>query len=118
VEVRGYVPRLYEHFAACDVAVVQGGGTTTLELTALRRPFIYFPLEGHFEQNLVVAKRLRRHGAGERMLYSETTPEMLTETVVGLLGREVSWPPIPTDGARRAAGLINELLARAGMPAA
>jgi len=26
VEVRGYVPRLYEHLAACDVAVVQGGG--------------------------------------------------------------------------------------------
>jgi predicted glycosyltransferase len=110
VEVRGYVPRLYEHFAGCDVAVVQAGGTTTLELTALRRPFTYFPLEGHFEQNLVVAERLARHGAGKRMVYSETTPEMLTETVVGLLGREVSWPPIPTDGARRAAGLINELI--------
>jgi hypothetical protein len=27
VEVRGYVPRLHEHFAASDVAVVQGGGT-------------------------------------------------------------------------------------------
>jgi UDP:flavonoid glycosyltransferase YjiC (YdhE family) len=109
VEVRGYVPRLYEHFAACDVAVVQGGGTTTLELTALRRPFIYFPLEGHFEQNLVVAERLARHRAGERMLYSETTPEMLAEAVIGQLGREASWPPIPTDGARRAAELINEL---------
>ena len=33
VEVRGYVPRLYEHLAACEVAIVQGGGTTTLELT-------------------------------------------------------------------------------------
>jgi UDP:flavonoid glycosyltransferase YjiC (YdhE family) len=104
------VPHLYEHFAACDVAVVQGGGTTTLELTALRRPFIYFPLEGHFEQNLVVAERLRRHGAGERMLYSETTPEMLAEAVIGQLGREASWPPIPTDGARRAAEVISELI--------
>ena len=64
VDVRGYVPRLYEHFAACDVAVVQGGGTSTLELTALRRPFVYFPLEGHAEQTLVVAKRLARQGAG------------------------------------------------------
>ena len=26
VEVRGYVPRLYEHLAACEVAIVQGGG--------------------------------------------------------------------------------------------
>jgi UDP:flavonoid glycosyltransferase YjiC (YdhE family) len=110
VEVRGYVPRLYEHFAASDVAIVQGGGTTTLELTALRRPFIYFPLEGHFEQNLVVAERLARHGAGERMLYSKTTPEMLAEAVVRQLGNEASWPAIPTDGAKRAAELINELV--------
>jgi UDP:flavonoid glycosyltransferase YjiC (YdhE family) len=110
VEVRGYVPRLYEHFAACDVAVVQGGGTTTLELTALRRPFIYFPLEDHFEQNLVVAKRLARHRAGQRLLYSQTTPERLAEAVYWQLGREANWPPIPTDGARRAAQLINDLL--------
>lgn len=109
VEVRGYVPRLYEHFAASDVAIVQGGGTTTLELTALRRPFIYFPLEDHFEQNLVVAKRLARHGAGERLLYSKTTPERLADAVVGLLGHEASWPDIPTDGARRAAELIQKL---------
>jgi len=109
VEVRRYVPRLYEHFAACDVAVVQGGGTTTLELTALRRPFIYFPLEGHFEQNIVVAERLARHRAGQRLLYSETAPETLAGAVLGQLGREASWPAIPTDGARRAAELINEL---------
>ena len=38
VQVYGYVPRLFEHLAACDAAVVQSGGTTTLELTALRRP--------------------------------------------------------------------------------
>jgi len=110
VEVRGYVPRLYEHLAACDVAIAQGGGTTTLELTALRRPFIYFPLEDHFEQNLVVAERLARHGAGLRLHYSQTTPETLADAVVGQLGGEASWPAIPTDGARRAAELINELV--------
>ncbi len=106
VEARGYVPRLYEHFAACDVAVVQAGGTTTLELTALRRPFLYFPLEGHLEQNLVVAERLARHGAGERHLYSETTPQGLAEAIAGQLGREPGWSAIPTNGARRAAELI------------
>lgn len=52
VEVRGYVPELHRHFAASDLCVVQGGGTTTLELTALRRPFLYFPLEGHAEQEV------------------------------------------------------------------
>jgi UDP:flavonoid glycosyltransferase YjiC (YdhE family) len=109
VEVRGYVPRLYEHFAACDVAVVQGGGTTTLELTALRRPFLYFPLEKHFEQNLVVAERVARHQPGKRMHYSETTPEQLADAIVDLVGSRGSWPAIPTDGAAEAAELINEL---------
>lgn len=34
------------------------------ELTPLRRPFLHFPLQAHLEQNLVVAQRLARHGAG------------------------------------------------------
>ena len=33
----GYVPDLYRHLAACDVAVVQGGLTTCMELTAPAR---------------------------------------------------------------------------------
>lgn len=109
VEVHGYVPHLYEHLAACDVAVVQAGGTTTLELTALRRPFVYFPLAGHFEHRLI-AEQLSQHDAGERLVYSETTPEALAEAVLGLLDTQPSWPPIPADGARRAAALIDELL--------
>jgi Glycosyltransferase family 28 C-terminal domain len=64
VEVRGYVPRLYEHFAASDVAIVQGGGTTTLELTALRTPFIYFPLEDHFRDHAREASRRSCWAAG------------------------------------------------------
>jgi UDP:flavonoid glycosyltransferase YjiC (YdhE family) len=110
VELRRYVPRLHEHLAASDLAIVQAGGTTTLELTALRRPFIYFPLEGHFEQNVVVAERLARHRAGRRLSFSETTPQQLADTVVQMLGGEASWPPIPADGAARAAELINGLL--------
>lgn len=106
VEVRGFVPRLYEHFAAADAAVVQGGGTTTLELTALRRPFAFFPLRDHFEQSLVVAGRLARHGAGRRLDFETTSPEALAEVVAGLLQGGVSWPPIPVDGARRAAEAI------------
>ena len=36
LEVRAYVHDLYRHLAACDLAVVQGGLTTTMELTASR----------------------------------------------------------------------------------
>jgi predicted glycosyltransferase len=106
VEVLGFVPRLYEHFAACDVAVVQAGGTTTLELTALRRPFVYFPLDSHFEQNLAVVPRLRRHGAGERRDYESTSPQALADLIARQLDLEPAWQAIPTDGARRAAELI------------
>ena len=60
VEVRAFVPDLYRHLAACDLAVVQGGLTTTMELVAGRRPFLYFPLANHFEQNRHVAHRLDR----------------------------------------------------------
>lgn len=110
VEVRGYVPRLFEHLAACDLAIVQAGGTTTLELTALRRPFIYFPLEGDFEQELTVARRLARHRAGQQLIYSQTTPEILADTAVRLLGTQVAWPPIAMNGAQRAAELITQLM--------
>ena len=54
VEVRRYVHGLYRHLAACDLAVVQGGLTTCMELTATGRPFLYFPLGDHFEQTFHV----------------------------------------------------------------
>jgi UDP:flavonoid glycosyltransferase YjiC (YdhE family) len=101
---------LCEHFAACDLAIVQGGGSTTLELTALKRPFLYFPLEGHFEQRIHVAGRVARHGAGVELLYSETGPESLADMVVANLGRELNYPPIPTDGASKAADILTRLM--------
>ena len=71
LEVRAYVPDLYRHLAACDLAVVQGGLTTGMELTANRRPFLYFPLRHHFEQNFHVHHRLERYGAGRRMDFDD-----------------------------------------------
>ena len=109
VKVHGYVPNLFEHMAAADVVVTQGGGGTTLELAALRKPFLYFPVEGHFEQEVHVAGRLERHGVGVRMKYSETTPEMLAERVFDLIGVETN-SSIPVDGAVNAARLINNVL--------
>ncbi|MBN2025144.1 MAG: hypothetical protein JW854_00075, partial [Actinobacteria bacterium] len=110
VEVKGYVPALHEHFAACDLAIIHGGGTSTVELTALRRPFIFFPLEGHFEQQVVIANRLARQGAGVKLSYPCTTPQILAEHIISNIGREVTWPPIPTDGAQKTAQIINDIL--------
>ncbi|HET6445404.1 MAG TPA: glycosyltransferase [candidate division Zixibacteria bacterium] len=110
IEVHGYLPDLYMHFAASDLTIAQGGGTTTLELTALQRPFIYFPLEGHFEQQVHVAGRLGRHGAGIKLLYSETTPPSLAEMVLANLNKDVSEISIPVDGAKKAAEIISPYL--------
>ena len=111
VALHGHIPNLYEHYAACDMAVVVGGGTTTLELTALRRPFVFFPLENQFDQQLYIADRLARQGAGIKMRFYATTPQSLADVIRMNIGKEATWPPIRTDGAQRAATLINRMLA-------
>jgi UDP-N-acetylglucosamine:LPS N-acetylglucosamine transferase len=109
VEVKGFVPDLYQHFAACDLAIVQGGFSSTLELTALKRPFIYFPIEGHSEQEYV-SKRLDRHNAGIRMDQSKTTPALLANKVLEHIKESVSSKTLNTDGAKNAAEIIDQLL--------
>lgn len=110
VEKVGFIPDLYRYFAACDLALVMGGGSSTLELTALQRPFIYFPLQGHCEQELSVASRLERLRAGVRMNFGETTPEILANAVKFHLGKDVTWSPIHSGGEAKAASLIASLL--------
>jgi predicted glycosyltransferase len=110
LEVRRYVHELYRHLAACDLAVVQGGLTTTMELTANRRPFLYFPLGHHFEQNFHVRHRLERYGAGRCMSFEESTPELIAEAIAAEIGRAVDYRPVESDGAARAAAHIAELL--------
>jgi UDP-N-acetylglucosamine:LPS N-acetylglucosamine transferase len=109
VEVRGFVPELYEHFAACDLAIVQGGFSSTLELTALKRPFIFFPIQGHSEQEYV-ANRLSRHNAGIRMDFSKTTPDSLANQVLNNIKKSVSYKSLNIDGAQNAAEIINKYL--------
>ncbi len=94
-----YVPDLYRHLAACDLAVVQGGLTTTMELTAAGRPFLYVPLRHHFEQNFHVAHRLDQYGAGRCLEYADLTPDTLARAIAAELGRETGYRPVETDGA-------------------
>jgi UDP-N-acetylglucosamine:LPS N-acetylglucosamine transferase len=108
LERHGMVPGLYKHLSICNLAIVQGGGTTTLEVTALRRPFLFFPLEGQSEQEVTIASRLARHGAGVRMTQGRTTPSSLADAIVANVGREVTYAQIRADGARRAAEVILE----------
>jgi pimeloyl-ACP methyl ester carboxylesterase/predicted glycosyltransferase len=111
VELHAYVDDLHRWLDACDVGVVQGGLTTTMELVAAIRPFLFFPLERHFEQQFHVAHRLARHGAGRRMEYASATPGAIAEAIAQELARSVVYRAVTGDGAARAAALIAPLLA-------
>ncbi len=109
LEVRPYVHELYRHLAVCDLAIVQGGLTTTMELTANRRPFLYFPLAHHFEQNLHVRYRLDRYRAGRCMTFDDAPPEAIADAVAEHIGHAVEYLPVNPTGASRAAAAIAEL---------
>ncbi len=110
LDVVPYVHNLYRHLAACDLAVVQGGLTTSMELTAQKRPFLYFPLRHHFEQNFHVRHRLERYGAGRRMDYDDSPPELIAVAIAEEIGRDVDYRDVEVDGAARAAQRLAELL--------
>jgi predicted glycosyltransferase len=110
LEVHGYVDGLHQHLAACDLAVVHGGLTTTMELTASQRPFLYVPLRHHFEQNFHVRHRLARYGAGRCLDYEQTGPDLLARAITDEIGRPVRYRPVEADGAARAAALLAELI--------
>ena len=110
VEMRAFVPNLDRHLAACDLALVQGGLTTCMELAAAATPFLYFPLRNHFEQNYHVANRLERYNAGRKMIYDQSDPERIAEAMVEELQAPRVPHPVARDGAARAAKMLSELL--------
>jgi len=112
MRVTGYIHNLFKTLACCDLAVVQGGLSTTMELVANRRPFVYVPLRNHFEQKFHVAHRLQRYGAPPPTDYDDATPARLARMMGERLGQSVSYQPVATDGAARAASLIAPLFGR------
>ncbi len=111
VKVRGYLSDLCRHLAACDLAVVQGGLTTCMELTASRRPFLYVPLQHHFEQNFHVRHRLEQYEAGRCLTYDEAQDaDFLAEAIANEVRREVTSREVETGGAARAAAMLAEML--------
>jgi pimeloyl-ACP methyl ester carboxylesterase/predicted glycosyltransferase len=110
LEVRGYVHEAQRLAAACDVALVQGGLATTMELVAAGRPFVSVPLEDHFEQQVHVRHRLDRHGARAWLPWARATPEALADAVAAALTAGARHRPVPDDGAARAADILAGLL--------
>ncbi len=110
LEVKGFVPNLYRHMAVSDLAVVHGGLTQTMDLTAANVPFIFIPYLRQFEQNMWVRHRLNRYGAGRYMNYATLTPDVLAKAMADELSRPVrKYRPVG-DGSMRAASMISRLL--------
>jgi UDP-N-acetylglucosamine:LPS N-acetylglucosamine transferase len=99
VEVCAFVPDLERQLAACDLAIVRGGVTTCMELTAAETPFLYFPLQNHFEQNFHVAHRHDDYRAGMRMDCATSTPDMIADAPTDR-GR---FQPVESEAAAHAA---------------
>ncbi len=111
LELRPYVHKLYEHLACCDLALVQGGLSTTMELVATRRPFLSFPLQRHFEQCVHVRQRLANYAADRSMDYAATLdPDVLAQRALTAMHEPVRYRPVETDGAARAALRIAQVL--------
>ena len=84
-----------------------------MELAAARRPFVYVPLENHFEQNLHVRHRLERYGAGTCMRYAEAGARFVehwqeSARRIHVIGKNVTrfhcvyWPAILESAGLRA----------------
>jgi pimeloyl-ACP methyl ester carboxylesterase len=110
LEVRPYVHNLFEHLACCDLAMVQGGLSTCMELVATLRPFLSFPLRRHFEQQKHVRRRLANYGADTSVDYAALDPKDLASRALATMHAPVRYRPVETSGASRAAKRIAEVL--------
>ncbi|MBC7602223.1 MAG: alpha/beta fold hydrolase [Ramlibacter sp.] len=106
LDVLPYVHNLFEHLACSDLALVQGGLSTCMELVATRRPFLSFPLERHFEQCIHVRNRLHNYCADCSVRLHELTARELADKALQAMYAPVAYKPVETDGARRAAQQI------------
>jgi pimeloyl-ACP methyl ester carboxylesterase/predicted glycosyltransferase len=103
LDVLPYVHNLFEHLACSDLALVQGGLSTCMELVATRRPFLSFPLERHFEQCIHVRNRLHNYCADCSVRFRELSARELADKALQAMDAPVAYKPVETDGAERAA---------------
>ena len=93
-----------------NLALVQGGLSTTMELVATQRPFLSFPLQNHFEQCVHVRRRLANYQADRSLDYPTLDPDALAERALAAMHEPVRYRPVETDGAARAALRIAQVL--------
>jgi len=93
-----------------SVTTTQGGLTTAMELVAARRPFLYFPLANHFEQQRHASHRPDQYRAGRLLDYRQTDPDLLAAAIVDEMASPADCLPAVRGAAARAAAMIAELI--------
>ena len=110
-DLHGYVERLYRNLSVCDLAVVQGGLTTTMELTAAKRPLSVLPAQESLRAELPRPASSRAvRGGSLHGVPRPPTPDALAETIAAEIGKPARYRDVETDGARHAAEMIVDLI--------
>jgi UDP-N-acetylglucosamine:LPS N-acetylglucosamine transferase len=95
---------LHEYFAASDFVLTQSGYGKVAELLALGVPFLAIPLDHHFEQESVMAHRLRHYGVGQVVTLRDHTPEAMATLAESMMVQRV--PRILVDNGTEVADII------------
>ncbi|MGH9752264.1 MAG: undecaprenyldiphospho-muramoylpentapeptide beta-N-acetylglucosaminyltransferase [Blastocatellia bacterium] len=85
-EVRPFIEKMVDEFAAADLVISRAGATTVAELAAAGKPAIMIPFpfaaDDHQRKN---AEAVERAGAGRMILQAELTPERLAKELTWLI---------------------------------
>jgi predicted glycosyltransferase len=111
------VERFRRDFAAllrrCHVSVSQAGYNTVLDILAARARAVLVPFAAEREtEQLLRAEQLAARGAAIVVRESDLSPATLAAAIESAAAREPIAIVIDTDGARRAAAIIADLIAR------
>jgi UDP-N-acetylglucosamine--N-acetylmuramyl-(pentapeptide) pyrophosphoryl-undecaprenol N-acetylglucosamine transferase len=85
-DVRPFIEKMVDEFAAADLVISRAGATTVAELAAAGKPAIMVPFpfaaDDHQRKN---AEAVERAGAGRMILQAELTPERLAKELLWLI---------------------------------
>jgi UDP:flavonoid glycosyltransferase YjiC (YdhE family) len=75
-----------------------------VELSALGVPFVAIPLDYHFEQEYVMAHRLKHYGVGKLITLRDHSPNEIAEAAKQAVGRPVQ--RVPTDNGTEVSQIL------------
>lgn len=102
-----FTPNSVAYFKAADVIVTQAGASTLNEVASIGTPCVTVPIEGHWEQEENALRFANKYG-----FQSLSNRELYASSIVSAIRKalESRYEPLHSNGADRAAELINSYL--------